>query len=117
MLLWAKAFGLTLLLECPLGWALLRHQEPRTLRLLGLLVFASLATHPLVWYVFPELPLPPLLQLGLAEVWAWLAEALFLTLALPKLGAGRAIAVALACNLFSFGCGLLAYRYLGAWML
>ncbi len=116
MLLWLKAFGLTLLLECPLGWALLRDREPAAWRLLGLLVFASLATHPLVWFVFPELPLAPELRLGLSEVWAWLAEALFLWLALPAVRWWRALLVALACNLVSFGGGLLAYRYLAEWM-
>jgi hypothetical protein len=48
---WFAAFVLTLAVEVPIAGHLLRRVEPDRLRLAILLVFANLATHPIVWYV------------------------------------------------------------------
>ncbi len=107
---WFVAFLLTLLVECPvLGW-LLRSAGTSTARLLALTLFANLATHPAVWFVFPALPYPYWATLTLSELWAWLAEAWFWGLVLPALGWRRAGWASLCSNLGSFGLGWALFR-------
>lgn len=115
---WFAAFLLTLAIEQPVAGGLLRRCAPGSFgRLLLLVVFANLATHPLVWYVFPELPLPPALALALAELWALLGEAVFYRLVLPALSWPRALVTSLAANAASFATGLVLDRVLGGWPL
>jgi len=114
---WLKAFLITLLVEVPLAAFLLRQQEPRLSRLLLAGVYANLATHPLVWFVFATLPLRPWAGIALAELWAWLGEALFFVVVWRGLSWRRAAGVALLTNGASFGLGLLLYRWLQDWML
>lgn len=109
--LWLIAFLLTLAIECPIVVALLRRAD-RPARLFALAFFANLATHPLVWFVFPELHLPYLAWLALAEVFAFLAEAAFFRLTVPRAGWRTALLAALAANASSFVAGLLIIKWL-----
>jgi hypothetical protein len=105
--LWFKAFLLTVLVETPLAAALLRPAEPRLPRRVALVLFANLASHPAVWFIFPALGLPYLPMLVLAEAWAVLSEALFYRLVFEKTDAVEALGISALANGASFGIGLL----------
>lgn len=109
---WLIAFVLTLLVEVPIVAAVARRAEPSLARRVGFGVFASLATHPAVWYVFPDLPIGPWTSLALSEAFAVVVEALFYALAFPRLGRGRAAALAIGANAASFGVGWVATEWL-----
>ncbi len=94
---WFAAFVLTLVVEAPIVAFLLRRAEPDALRLGALIVFANLATHPVVWYVITQLLTVGTLGYTLvAEIWAIAAEAVFYVAAIRGIKARRAIAVAVA---------------------
>src|SRR5687768_16808894 len=100
---WLPAFIITVALEGPVVLYLLRRAEPSLVRLGVLVVFANLATHPVVWYVITQLMLvgtPPYVLV--AETWAIAAEALFYGTAIRGLSVRRAIATAVAVNATSF---------------
>ncbi len=105
---WFAAFVLTLAVEAPLVAFLLRRAEPDLLRLGVLVIFANLATHPVVWYVITQLLLVGTLGYALvAEAWAIAAEAAFYGTVIKGLTARRAIAVAFAANATSWLTGRL----------
>jgi len=108
---WFAAFVLTVAIEAPVVAFLLRPAEPSLVRLGGLIVFANLSTHLVVWYVLSQILL--LGTLGytvVAETWATAAETVFYLAAIRGLSARRAITVAVAANATSF----LAGRLIGA---
>jgi hypothetical protein len=75
---WFAAFVLTLAIEAPIVWLLLRRAEPDPLRIGLLIAFANLATHPAVWFIVPQLLLIGTLAYTVgAEIWAVAAEAVF----------------------------------------
>src|SRR4051812_43739523 len=113
--LWFKAFLITLLLEAPIAAALFRAVEPRTLRRLGLVFFANLASHPAVWFVFPNLGLSYYPALLLAELWAVLVEALFYRLVFEEADGLQVLGVSALANGASFGAGLLL-RAMTGWV-
>ena len=103
---WFAAFVLTLAVEVPIAGYLLRRVEPDRLRLALLLVFANLATHPIVWYVITQLFLIGTWEYVLvAESWAVAVEAVFYAVAFRGLDPRRAIAVAVVANGASFIAG------------
>jgi len=105
---WFTAFVLTLAIEIPIAAFLLRRAEPDRLRLVVLIVFANLATHPAVWYVFTQLFLVGTLEYTLAaEAWAIGAEVVFYWAAIRGLPVRRAIGVAVVANAASFLAGRL----------
>ncbi|HXX60723.1 MAG TPA: hypothetical protein VEI48_05485 [Candidatus Sulfotelmatobacter sp.] len=105
---WLAAFLLTLAVELPVAAFLLRRAEPDRLRLALLIVYANLATHPLVWFVLSQFALVgTATYVLLAESWAIAAEALFYWITLRGLPARRALAVSLAANASSFLVGQL----------
>jgi hypothetical protein len=105
---WFAAFILTLAVEAPLVAFLLRRAEPDLVRLGVLIVFANLATHPVVWYVISQLLLVGTPGYTLvAETWAIAAEAVFYGTAIRGLSMRRSIAVAVAANATSFVVGQL----------
>ncbi|HEY3451956.1 MAG TPA: hypothetical protein VGK67_36695 [Myxococcales bacterium] len=106
---WLFAFLLTLAIELPLAATLLRRHEASRARLVGKLFFANLATHPLVWFAFPLLPLPWSGTTAISETFAWLAEAAFFVVVFADLKPARAALVSLAANATSFGLGLAFY--------
>lgn len=104
---WLAAFLLTIVIEVPIAWSLLRRDATDPVRLVILVVFANLATHPIVWYVLTQ----PFLvgtweYLIVAETWAVAAEAVFYWAAFRRIGPARAIVVAIAANAASFAAGL-----------
>jgi hypothetical protein len=105
---WFAAFVLTLAIEAPIAVVLLRQAQPDLRRLGVLIVFANLASHPVVWYVISQLVLvgTPTYTL-VAEAWAIVAESVFYWAAIRGLTARRAIAVAAAANATSWFAGRL----------
>ena len=104
---WFRAFLLTLAVEAPIAAYLLRRAEPDRVRLVLLAAFASLATHPIVWYVWTQ----PFLvgtpeYLVVAESWAVGVEAVFYWAAFRRAGPFRAIIVSLVANAASFLAGI-----------
>ena len=110
---WLIGFAITLAIEVPVAGILLRDREKSRLRLALLLIFANLATHPAVWFIFPQLPLGYWAATFLSEIFAWLAEALFYGLVF-RVSAVRALAVSLVANAASYGAGVLLGS-LGFW--
>jgi hypothetical protein len=114
--LWFRAFLLTLAIEAPIVALLLRRREPSWPRLLALIFFANLASHPAVWFVFTQLLVigtPG--YLAVAEAWAIGCEALFYWAAFRGLPVRRAIVVSLAANAASFAAGLLVTAVWPGW--
>jgi hypothetical protein len=104
---WFRAFLLTLVVEIPIVALLLRRWERSWPRLLLLICFANLASHPAVWFVLTQL-----LVIGtpgyivIAEGWAIGCEALFYWAAFRGLPVRRAIVASLVANAASFAVGL-----------
>jgi hypothetical protein len=111
---WFIGFALTLALEAP--WILvgLRSFETRRARRVLALLFANLATHPLVWYLFPALPLTRRHSLLGSELWAFAAEWLFYSSYIERLSFRRSALLSFAANGTSFLLGSLITRYFGA---
>jgi hypothetical protein len=104
---WFAAFVLTLAVEAPIVVFLLRRAAPDLVRLGVLVVFANLATHLAVWYVFTQLLLVGTPSYTLvAETWAIAAEAAFYWAAIHGLSMRRAAVVAITANVASYVVGL-----------
>src|SRR5205814_5677383 len=71
---WLRAFALTLLVEIPVALPLLARAEARIGRRIAVVIVANLATHPLVWFLFPGLALGRAARLAVSEGWAVGAE-------------------------------------------
>jgi hypothetical protein len=100
---WFAAFVITVAIEAPIAAFLLRRSEPDLVRLVTLIVFANLATHPVVWYVLTQLLLVGTPGYTLvAETWATVAEAVFYAAAIRGLPWRRALLVAVAANATSW---------------
>jgi len=109
VLLWLRAFALTLLVELPVAVPLLRapgRPEAPALRRAALVLFANLASHPLLWFALSALPLPGPWTLALSEAWAVLAEAALYRLALDAVPLRRCALASLAANAASLCVGL-----------
>jgi hypothetical protein len=109
---WLRAFALTVLTETGVALPLLAAVEPRLARRAEAILLVNLASHPLVWFVGPALPLPYAQRLGISEAWALLAELGAYLVIWPALGARRAAIVSLCANGASFAVGV-ALRKLG----
>ena len=109
---WFPAFLLTLAVEIPVAVFLLRHADAALPRLVLLVVFANLATHPAVWFVFTQLFLVGTPEYVLAaEGWAFGAEALFYAVAV---NVALKIVFALFTSLSQIGLALATS--VGAWV-
>lgn len=106
---WLAAFVFTQLVEVPIYLAASRGTPAGWPRRLGVAFGASLLTHPLVWFGFPRLPLPYWPMVGLAEVSAVVAEALWLRVC----GGRHTAAWSLLANSASLTLGLAARAWLG----
>lgn len=111
---WLRAFGLTLALETLVAVPLLKRllptpapKDPPThlARILAAIVLVNLATHPLVWFLFPGLSASYPVRVALSELWAFSAESAAYWAIFPQLGARRAFLVGVAANAVSFGAG------------
>jgi hypothetical protein len=109
---WLRAFGLTLLIELALAVPLLAAVEPRVLRRGAAVIAANLATHPLVWFMFPGLALGWPARLALSEAWALIAETMIYLTVWPALRLRRAFVVSLIANGASATAGLILARFL-----
>jgi hypothetical protein len=108
---WFPAFVLTLVVEAPVAFVLLRRVEPSLARLGVLVATVNLATHLAVWFVFSQLfVVRSIAYVAVAEGWAIAAETVFYAAVIGGLGIRRAALVAVAANAASF----LAGRLLGA---
>ena len=103
---WFAAFLLTLAVEVPIGVFLLRRAEPNLARAAALVVFANLASHPMVWFVWTQVFLIGTPEYVIAaETWAIAIEALFYAVVVRGLGPGRAVLIAVVANAASFAVG------------
>lgn len=103
--LWARAFAVTVLVELGVATPLLAGAERRLWRRMAIVAFAQLASHPAVWFIFPEIGLGHAF-LFVAESWAVAIEILFYRVTLPSLPWSRAFGVSLLANGASFAVGL-----------
>jgi len=104
---WLAAFLLTVAVEVPIVVRLLRGRDPGGWRLVVLVVFANLATHPAVWFIFPQLFYVSTIPfLAASELWAVAAEAVFYAVAFRSVTPVRAVATSVAANGASFLVGL-----------
>lgn len=103
---WLRAFGLTLFIELAIALPLLAPVEPRLSRRVSAVVTVNLATHPLVWFLFPGLAVSAGARLALSETWAVLAELAIYRVVWPALSIRRATLVSLAANAASLVAGL-----------
>jgi hypothetical protein len=109
---WFRAFVLTAIIEIPIVVALTRKSPFATWRRAGIALFAQLATHPAVWFVFPQIVgLTGRESLGLSELWAWLAEGSLYALAIPGVRPVRAFGASALANGASFGLGLALHAW------
>ncbi|HXU04105.1 MAG TPA: hypothetical protein VN903_24255 [Polyangia bacterium] len=104
---WLRAFGLTLLVELAIALPLLAPVEPRLWRRAAVVVVVNLATHPLVWFLFPGLAIGATARLALSEAWAVLAELAIYKIVWPALTIRRATVVSVAANAASVVAGLI----------
>jgi membrane-bound metal-dependent hydrolase YbcI (DUF457 family) len=104
---WLAAFVATFAVEAPVVLALTRASETSAPRRLALVLFAQLATHPLVWYVFPYIVgLRGSTATLLSEACAWLGEAALYALAMRDVTFARALGVSAVANGASVLAGL-----------
>jgi hypothetical protein len=103
---WLRAFGLTLLVELAIALPLLAPVEPRLWRRVSAVLVVNLATHPLVWFLFPGLAAGAGARLALSEAWAVLAELAIYRVVWPALPMRRAALVSGAANAASLVVGL-----------
>lgn len=105
---WFAAFVVTLAIELPIAVVLLRRWERDLVRLGIIVVFANLATHPIVWYVATQIFLVGTPEYTLtAEAWAILAETAIYWAAIRGLPVRRAFVVAVVANITSWLVGRL----------
>jgi hypothetical protein len=112
VLLWCQAFALTCALEAAVALPLLRPPAPSPPfgwgRRVAAVFVVNLASHPAVWFVFPELGAGhPDLTLALSELWAFGSELLIyrLVFPFPALSWRRAAVTAGLANAVSFATG------------
>ena len=100
---WAAAFLLTILVETPIAFFLLRRQAADPVRLITIILFANLATHPVVWYVISQVLLPGTPGYTVAaELWATAAETIIYWAAIRGVSVSRAIGTSVAANAASY---------------
>jgi hypothetical protein len=110
---WAFAFALTQIVEIPIVVLATRALEaPRYKRAAAAFV-ATLATHPIVWFVIPDLGLDETARVFVSEAWAFGAECLIYRLFLAPLTWRGAAATSALANAASFGVGVLLFRLRG----
>ncbi len=113
---WLIGFGLTLLFELPvLHWAL-RPLEPKPSRRLAVGILANLATHPLVWFFFPHLPISYGATVAASELWALVAESAIYAVVTSRPHFGRACLASALANGTSFALGWIVVTRFARWL-
>ena len=110
---WALAFALTQIIEVPIVVALTRAAELPAWKRAATAFVATLATHPIVWFVVPELGLGESARVSASEGWAFGAECVIYRLFLAPLGWRASAAASALANAASFGIGVLLFRLRG----
>ena len=106
---WLQAFAITAVIEALVAVPLLARADPHLGRRLGAVLLVNLATHPLVWFLFPGLSAPYPLRVALSEAWALAAETAGYCIIWPNLRR-RAFTISFLANAASFIIGLLVHR-------
>ncbi len=104
---WLSAFILTVGVELPVCWLLLRGPPVKDWRILGAATAASAMTHPLLWFVMPALFTDYWTYVVVCELGIVAVEALVLWLAVPTETVWRGLAASAAMNAASVVVGLL----------
>ena len=108
---WIVAFTLTQMIEITVGLLLWRDQKVSLIRKIGILFGASLLTHPLVWFVFPDMSaewgLSYTEYLLMAETYAYGLEAFYYF----SLRVSRPIMLSTVTNSFSFLTGVFVHEF------
>jgi hypothetical protein len=119
---WVTAFAITITVEASIAVPLLAPSGMGRLRRAAIVVLANLATHPLVWFAFPQLDLFGNARLALSELFAVAVEAAAYVLFWPANAYSRAegrtvvlrsLGTSAIANGASFAAGLIL-RALGA---
>jgi hypothetical protein len=103
---WLRAFLVTAAVELLVAVPLLGRSRPAARRAAAVLL-GQLATHPLVWFVWPSLGLGRTAFLVVAESWAFVIELATYRLVFPDLPTRRAAASSALANGASLAVGLL----------
>lgn len=111
---WFIGFALTVVLEAPWILAGLRACEANRARRWLALLFANLLTHPLVWYLFPSMPLARRWSLTSSELWAFAGECVFYANFAPGFSYRSAARLSFVANATSFVIGWIVVHYFGA---
>ncbi len=106
---WVQAFLLSLVVEVPIVLGLTRAIPAPLWKRAAFAFFATLATHPIVWFVIPELGVRDPARLMLSEAWAFGAELVFYKLVFDGLTWARAALASVVANTASFGLGALMW--------
>jgi hypothetical protein len=104
---WLRAFLITAVLEVLVAVPFLALAEAHLGRRLAAVLLVNLATHPLVWFLFPGISARYPVRVALSEAWALAAETAGYWIIWPRLGLGRAFTTSLLANAASFIVGLL----------
>jgi hypothetical protein len=103
---WVTAFAITITVEVAAAVPLLATSGVGRWRRAAIVVLANLATHPLVWFVFPHLGLAGDVRLAASELFAVAVEAAAYVLFWPTTAGSRGPTRAVAVR--SFGTSALA---------
>ena len=104
MILWMRAFVLTVIVEGAVAHPLLGRAHPSMRRLVAVLI-ANTFSHPIAWFLVPITGAHGLVLLLLIELWALASEAAVYRLSLPNTPWSRALAVSAIANGASLGTG------------
>ena len=107
---WLRAFAVTALIEAVVALPLLARAEAHLGHRLAAVLLVNLATHPLVWFLFPGISAPYPVRVALSEAWALAAETAGYWIIWPRLGMRRAFTTSLLANTASFVLGLVVFR-------
>ena len=101
-----QAYLITLFFEVPVYWYACR-KYGKTAKVAAVSVLLSTVTLPVVWFVLPPLLIHDYpLYFAVAELFAWLGEALMLKMAFGKMKSGNAVLIAFVANAISASIGL-----------